>query len=186
MEMVKGYAVLEVKGFGEGKQGYIRGRLSDIATDRSGDIVVPTGLKFRLPLPLRYQHFTNVGTIFAAEVTDKHVDIEAQLADPDEAQSQEIRERLLVAWDSVKLGLARGLSIGFRPIKSEPVPGSRFGRKFLEAELIEGSIVDIPDNARATISVVKSYAGASHFEGVSRIDSDLIRRVTRSDGAVHL
>lgn len=185
MEAISGYCTLEVKSFGEGKQGVIRGRLSHIAADREGDVIVPKGLKFRLPIPLRHEHMRNVGHIYAAEVTDNYLDIEAQLADPDEAQSEQIRERLLAAWDSVRLGLARGLSVGIIPIKSEPT-GKGYGRKYLEAELIEGSIVEIPANAKATISVVKSFAAKHRPRDYSRIDPDLVRRITRNDGAVYL
>lgn len=185
MEAISGYCTLEVKSFGEGKQGVIRGRLSHIAADREGDVILPKGLKFRLPIPLRHEHMRNVGHIYAAEVTDNYLDIEAQLADPDEAQSEQIRERLLAAWDSVRLGLARGLSVGIIPIKSEPT-GQGYGRKYLEAELIEGSIVEIPANAKATISVVKSYAGRGRRSSVSRVDPYIVRRVTRNDGAVYL
>lgn len=182
---VNGYATLELKSFGEGNKGLIRGRLSHIAPDRSGDIVVPAGLKFRLPLPLRFEHRETVGQITQMSVTDTGVDIEGQLADPDEAMSQTIKERLLTAWDSVRMGLAKGLSVGMLPIKAEP-SGKGYGRKFLEAELIEGSIVSIPDNARASISVVKSYAHRTMAQPFSRLDPDLVRRITRADGAVHL
>src|SRR5690606_41828718 len=86
---------------------------------------------------------------------------------------------------SVRLGLARGLSVGIIPIKSEPT-GRGYGRKYLEAELIEGSIVEIPANAKATISVVKSFAAKGRRSSVSRVDPYIVRRVTRNDGAVYL
>ena len=182
---MRGYATLELKSFGEGMKGLIRGRLSHIAPDRSDDVVVPSGLKFRLPIPLRFEHKETVGQIMEATVTETGVDIVAQLADPDEAMSQTIKERLLTAWDSVRMGLAKGLSVGMLPLKHEP-RGNKFGRTYLEAELIEGSIVSIPDNAKASISVVKSYSERARSPSFSRIEEDIIRRVTRTDGAVHL
>lgn len=183
MDLLNGYATLELKGFSESKKGFIAGRASHIAPDRSGDIVVPQGLKFKLPMPLRFEHKETVGQINVVNVTEKGIDIEAQLADPDLAESQTIKERLLAAWDSVRLGLAKGLSVGMLPLQHEP-SGHGFGRKFLSAELLEVSIVSIPDNARASISVVKSFAAKR--QDVSRLDADIIRKVTRSDGAVHL
>ena len=186
--MITGYATLELKSFGEGGKGLIRGRLSHIAPDRSDDVVVPTGLKFKLPIPLRFEHKETVGQIIQATVTETGVDIEGQLADPDEAMSHTIKERILTAWDSVRMGLARGLSVGMLPMKSEP-RGDRFGRKYLEAELVEGSIVSIPDNARASIAVVKSHARntmPTWFPEVTRVEAEIIRRVTRKDGAVHI
>lgn len=185
MKNMRGYATLELKSFGETSKGFIAGRLSHIDVDRSGDVVIPSGLKFKLPIPLRFEHKDTIGHIVKAEVTETGLDIEAQLSDPDEAQSQTIKERLLTAWDSVRMGLARGLSVGMIPLKSEPM-GNGYGRKFLSAELIEGSIVSIPDNARATISVVKSYALRSMPPGFVRLDGETIRKHTRSDGVVYL
>src|SRR5688572_24373309 len=118
--MIQGYATLAIKSFDGEKQGVIRGLLSHIAPDRSGDVVVPGGLKFRLPLPLRFEHRETIGEIYHAVVTDTGVEIEAKLADPDDAQSMTIRERLLTAWDSVRMGLAKGLSVGMLPLKTEP------------------------------------------------------------------
>jgi uncharacterized protein len=181
---IQGWATLELKSFGEGKKGVISGLASHIAPDRSGDVVVPSGLKFKLPIPLKFEHQEIVGHIYAAEVTSTGVAIEAQLADPDEAQSQTIKERLLMAWDSVRMGLAKGLSVGMLPIKAEPM-GRGFGYKYLEAELLEVSIVGIPDQARASISVVKSYGQRSIQHGYVQVDMETVRRVCRDDGAVH-
>ncbi len=186
MNLVYGYTTLEVKSFGEGGKGFLAGRASHIAPDRSGDIVVPTGLKFRLPIPLRHEHRVTVGHITAATVTDKDIQIEAQLVDPDQAESQTIRERLMAAWDVVRLKLARGFSVGMVPLKSERVSDEGWGRKYLEAELVEVSIVEIPDQARATISVVKSFAAKNMPRDYSRLDPEIMRRLTRADGAYHL
>lgn len=185
---VYGYATLELKAFGgdDKRKGFIAGRASHIAPDRGGDIIVPSGLKFRLPIPMRHEHRVTVGHITAATVTDKGLDVEGQLVDPDEAESQTIRERLLAAWDVVRLKLARGFSVGLVPRKSERISPESFGRRYLEAELFEVSIVEVPANARATISVVKSFAQQSVPRDYSRLDPELVRRITRSDGAVHL
>lgn len=185
MEMVKGFATLELKSFSEGRKGFLAGHASHIAPDREGDIIVPSGLKFRLPIPLRWEHNVTVGHITAGNVTEKGFDIEAQMVDPEEAESVTIRERLLAAWDVVRLKLARGFSVGIIPRKSEPI-GQSYGRKFTESELIEVSIVEIPANAKATIQVVKSFASKRVTRDYSRLDPELIRRVTRDDGAYHL
>lgn len=182
---VYGHATLEIKSFGEGKKGFVAGQASHISPDRDGDVIVPSGLKFRLPIPLRHEHRVTVGHITAATVTDKGLDIEAQLVDPDEAESATIRERLLAAWDVVRLKLARGFSVGVIPKESEPT-GVGYGRKYTKGELIEVSIVEIPAHAKATISVVKSFASKHRPRDYSRLDPELIRRVTRDDGAVYL
>lgn len=70
-----------------------------------------------------------------------------------------IKERVAEAWDSIKLGLVRGLSIGFRPLKGEPVdPDKAFsGMRFKEWEWLELSAVTVPANAGAGITDAKSY-----------------------------
>lgn len=186
MNMIYGFSTFEVKSFGEGGKGFVAGRASHISPDRDGDIIVPTGLKFRVPIPMRWEHRATVGHITAAEVTEKDIMVEGQMVDPDEAESQTIRERLLAAWDVVRLKLARGFSVGIVPKASERISEDSWGRRFTEAELVEVSIVEIPANSRATISVVKSFAAKRDGRDYSRLDPEIVRRVMRNDGAVHL
>lgn len=135
------------------------------STDRMGDIVEPKGAKFVLPMPLLWQHDAKapIGTVTAAKVTPAGIAITAQLAKG--AQSAVLKERVAEAWDSIKLGLVRGFSIGFRPLKSEPVDAesnSMFGpQRFREWEWLELSAVTVPANADAGITGTKALGGAS-------------------------
>lgn len=66
-----------------------------------------------------------------------------------------MKERVDEAWHSVKSGLVRAVSIGFRELAHEVLKGG--GWKFIETEVMELSLVTIPANADATIDFVRSF-----------------------------
>lgn len=151
----KAYGILQVKALDEDTR-EIRGIASTISPDRSGDVVIPSGIKFKLPLSLLWQHDHDkpVGIIHSATRTKDGLEIVATIAKVD-APSQ-LAARLDEAWESVKSGLVRGLSIGFMPKKY--APNKTDGYDFTEIELTEISIVTVPANAEATIQTIKSIA----------------------------
>ena len=57
----------------------------------------------------------------------------------------------------VDAGILRAVSVGFRPLKHEPLDAEEpwSGARFLEQELVECSLVSVPANANA-IAVAKS------------------------------
>lgn len=154
MESVKSWSILEVKSLDEEAR-TIRGIASTPTTDRAGDVVEPKGAKFKLPFPLLNQHNHDqpIGHVTAAKVTDKGIEIEASLA---KDTGLEYVDR---AWAQIKAGLVRGLSIGFRAIKAEPVDAEKpwKGIRFKEWDLYELSAVTIPCNAECNITTVKKY-----------------------------
>src|SRR5690606_25612995 len=75
--------------------------------------------------------------------------------------------RLDEAWQSIKSGLVRGLSIGFRPIKYAFLDDG--GVEFSEWDWYELSAVTIPANAEASITSVKSFAQAASGKSVVRL-----------------
>src|SRR5690606_1606145 len=77
--------------------------------------------------------------------------------------------RLEEAWQSIKSGLVRGLSIGFRPIKYAFLDDG--GVEFSEWDWYELSAVTIPANAEASITSVKSFAQAASGKSVVRLDN---------------
>lgn len=149
MDESKGYSTFQIKSFDE-EQRIIRGIASTPETDREGDIVMPKGAKFTLPFPLLAQHDHNqpVGMVTKASVSDAGIEIEAQL--PKDSQLSYVER----TWRQVKAGLLRGLSIGFRATKAEAI---KTGRKFLDYEIFELSLVTVPANAGASVSTVKQY-----------------------------
>jgi HK97 family phage prohead protease len=130
---------------------FIEGIASTPITDRQDDIVEPTGAKFALPLPLLWQHRAErpIGKVIAAEVSEHGIGIKAIIgrgvAYIDEA------------WALIERELVRGLSIGFKPLKSEPIEGSDFGRRFKSWEWLELSAVTIAANQDASISSIKAF-----------------------------
>lgn len=146
----RAYSVLEIKAVDDDAR-EIRGIATTPAPDRVQDVVVPEGAKFALPLPLLWQHDAShpIGHVTEATVTAKGIEVVAKIAKGVDAEIDR-------AWNRIKAGLVRGLSIGFRGLESEEIPGS-WGRKFTSWEWMELSAVTIPANADASILAVKQY-----------------------------
>lgn len=156
MQINKAYSTIKIKSLDE-EQRIIRGVASTPNTDRHGDKVLAEGAKFTLPIPLLWQHNHDqpIGSVVAARVVDGQIEIEAKLAKVD-APSQ-LAARLEEAWQSIKNGLVRGLSIGFRPIKYAFIEDSE-GVEFTEWDLFEISCVTIPANSEASITQIKQFS----------------------------
>ena len=154
MEINRAYSVLDVKSL-DGESRVIKGIATTPSTDRMGDIVEPLGVRFSNPLALLWQHDSKapVGTVVFDPPTAKGIGFTATIANTSEPGT--LKDRLDEAWQSVKAGLVRAVSIGFRAIESEQIKGT-FGIRFTETEVIELSLVTIPANADALISSIKA------------------------------
>jgi len=155
MNKNRAYSVLEVKALDEEKR-VITGIASTPSPDRMQDVVEPKGAQFKLPIPFLWQHNHDepIGHVTEAKVTQKGIEVSVQLTQVDE--QGKLKDRLDEAWQSIKSGLVRGLSIGFSAKEFEQIPGS-WGIRFLSWEWFELSAVTIPANAEATITSVKSF-----------------------------
>lgn len=169
MEMNRAYSVLEVKGVDEEKR-ILTGIASTPSPDRMDDIVEPKGAVFKLPLPFLWQHRHDapIGHVTKATVKASGIEVEITLAKVDEPGL--LKDRVDEAWQSIKLGLVRGLSIGFAPIESANIDGS-WGRRFLKWDWLELSAVTVAANQEATIQTIKS------------IDDEFVRRGIRLKSA---
>lgn len=157
--LVRAYSVLTVTKAADTAEGrIIEGVATTPSTDRVGDIVEPMGGVFTLPLPLLLGHDSSqpIGHVLAAKVSKDGITIKAQIATSDEPGK--LKDRLDEAWQSVKIGLIRGLSIGFKPIEVSDIKGS-WGQRFIKWAWLELSAVVIPANADATILAVKAASG---------------------------
>lgn len=157
--MNRAYSVLEIKAFDEDRR-TIEGIATTPAVDRVGDMVDPKGAAFKLPIPLLWQHDSHqpIGHVTSAAVTRNGIRIKAQLAKLDEAGT--LSDRLDEAWQSIRTGLVRGLSIGFRDLARERIEdedGRFTGYRFTEWEWLELSAVTIPANQDASITAVKRH-----------------------------
>lgn len=151
--MNRAYAVLDVKSVDEEKR-IVRGIASTPTPDRMEDTVQPLGAKFQLPMPLLLHHDSRlpVGHVELAKPTKDGIPFEAKIEQLDEEGT--LKDRLDEAWQSVKLKLIRGVSIGFRALKWEIMKDG--GYNFTEWEWLELSLVTIPANQEATITQIKS------------------------------
>lgn len=151
--MNRAYSVLDVKDINDAERS-IEGIASTPSADRMGDIVEPLGAKFSLPMPLLWQHHHDkpVGTVDFAKPTKSGIPFKAKLAQVTEPGA--LRDRLEEAWQSVRAGLVRAVSIGFRSLEYSMLDGG--GIRFKEWEWLELSLVTIPANAEATITAIKA------------------------------
>lgn len=150
----RAYARLTVKAMDDEKR-IITGVATTPTPDRMGDIVEPMGVKFTNPTPLLHQHDSArpVGQVTFDKPTKDGVDFSAEFARV--AEPGPLKDRIETAWNEVKLGLVRGVSIGFRPIEFSFIQDG--GIRFVETEILELSLVTIPANVEATISTIKSF-----------------------------
>lgn len=153
MKMNRAYSMLEVKRVDEGKR-ILEGIATTPTPDRMGDVIEPLGVSYKNPLPLLWQHRAAepVGTVKFEKPTKDGIKFVAEVASVDEAGK--LKDRLDEAWQSVKAGLVRAVSIGFSSQESAYMKGG--GIHFLKTEVLELSLVTIPANADATITSVKS------------------------------
>lgn len=151
--MNRAYSVLNIRTVNEDER-LIEGIASTPSADRMDDVVEPMGAKFALPMPLLWQHNANmpVGHVEFAEPTEKGIPFKARIVKIDEPGT--LKDRTDEAWQSVKLGLVRAVSIGFRSLSYEIMKTG--GLRFTEWEWLELSLVTIPANADATINNIKS------------------------------
>ena len=152
----KAFSLMTVKSVDEEKR-IITGIATTISPDREDDIVEPLGAKFTLPIPFLWQHDHSkpIGEVISATVTDKGIEVEVQIAQIYE--QGRLKERVDEAWQAIKTGLVKGLSIGFRGKEYNYIDGS-YGVHFIEWDWYELSAVTIPANMEATITSVKKLS----------------------------
>lgn len=158
--MTKAYSTLQIKSVTDtDDERIITGIATTPSTDRDDDILEPTGAKFALPIPLLWQHNHNqpIGEVTAAEITDKGITITAKIAKV--ADEGKLKQRIDEAWQSIKSGLVKCLSVGFK-INEYNYLESSWGLHIKEWEWYELSVVTIPANADAVITSVKQIKDA--------------------------
>lgn len=153
MENQRGFSALEIKAVDE-KSRTIRGWATTPALDRVNDSIDPLGVMYKNPMPLlhHHRHSEPVGTTKFQKPTVKGIEFEASL--PVIQEEGLLKERVDLAWQEVKYGLVRAVSVGFRPLKYSFKDDG--GVDFLESEVYELSLVTIPANSEAIITALKS------------------------------
>ena len=180
--MNRAYSILQAKAVQDGDERVIEGIASTPSPDRMGDVVEPMGAKFALPLPLLWQHNHDepVGTVEFAEPNARGIPFRARLARVEEPGA--LKDLVDKAWQAVKAGLVRGVSIGFSAKEYDRLKSG--GLKFTAWEWLELSLVTVPANAEATISAIKSIAqseiaASGGTEGDSAASGDKPKHASR-------
>jgi len=168
---------MEVKAF-EGADGVrvLEGLATTPSIDRMGDVVLPEGAVFQLPIPLLWQHDPTkpVGNVTAALVTPEGIKVRCEFCKPG------VLAAIDQHWQEIKAGLVRYLSIGFRELKSKT---GKTGRIFESWEWLELSAVTIPANGDAAITTVRAYAVPQRDAQPRPIAARAVHRALESVGA---
>lgn len=145
---------IEIKSFDDDKRTF-EGIASTPQADRMEDEVMPLGAEFKLPIPFLHQHNSSqpIGLITEAKVTKTGIFVKGHVEKFSEPPS--LKDRVDTAWQEIKSQLVRGLSIGFKPLETEPIKGTN-GIRFLRWSWLELSAVTIAANASASITNIKS------------------------------
>lgn len=130
--------------------------LSDATVDRYGDIVDPTGWVLnnfkKNPIAL-FGHSSSfpIGTWSNVRVEGKK--LIAKLNFATKGTSARIDELISL----VEQGILRAVSVGFRPLESEPIDKEKpyGGQRYTKQELLETSLVSVPANP-AAVALAKS------------------------------
>jgi HK97 family phage prohead protease len=144
---------LRVKALEDGEGRFIEGYATTPKQDRMGDIVVPEGAIYSLPIPLLFAHKHDepIGSVVKVQVTKAGIRIRAKLTEG-VARAEE-------AWKLLKDGALTAVSIGFQSLKHTPLPEG--GLRFDSWSWHELSVVSVPANEDARVSVAKCIAYGS-------------------------
>ncbi len=169
----RAYSLMTLKAVNEELR-EITGIASTPTPDRFGDVMEPTGAKFRESTPFLWQHDRSqpIGNCTPSLVKEG-IQITARLVKPTPDMPSQLAARLDEAWASIKSGLVGGLSIGFLPIEYSYLDD---GIKFISWDLFEVSAVTIPANADCTIQTIKSldhqfFAASGNEKAVVKLNT---------------
>lgn len=153
MNKLLAFAGLTVKAYDDEKREF-----SGIATtptpDKVNDVVDPMGAVFTLPIPLLagHKHDKPIGEVYEARVTREGIEYKARMPKVDEPGA--FKDRVDTAWQEIKYGVVKGVSIGFAALEHVMLPSG--GIHFKKWRWDELSTVAIPAQAQATIAQIKS------------------------------
>lgn len=158
--MSKAYSTFKIKSATDnGEERIITGIASTPKPDRDYDVLDPKGATFALPIPLLWQHNHNepIGEVIEAKVTDAGIEITAKIATITEDGT--LKNRIDEAWQSIKSGLVKCFSVGFRLLDYD-YHKDDYGLDIKEWEWYELSVVTVPANSDAIITSIKDFKKA--------------------------
>lgn len=181
----RAFSLIEVKSL-DNDQRIIKGIATTPQPDRIGDVVDPLGAVFEEEIPLLWMHKHDkpVGVANLGKATKNGIPFTAIIAKISE--EGELKNLLDFAWQSVKAGLVKGVSIGFIPKEYDVIKGG--GLNFKKSEIFELSLTPLPMNAAATIQSVKALSGYrdESYHGAIPLIDRLPEKTIDLGGAVKL
>lgn len=162
--------LLKVKSAEHSGQRWIEGWATTPSVDRQGDIVLPQGAEYSLPLILLFghDHKQPIGSVEHATTTAAGIRIRARLT-PGIEKADEV-------WTLLQDGAPLAMSIGFQALASEPLPGG--GLRYTRWSWHELSVVSVPANPDARLTVGKGMvldqAKAEPVPGGHVADADMV------------
>jgi HK97 family phage prohead protease len=146
---------LEIKAATEDER-RIEGIATTPAPDRMGDIVDPTGAKFAAEIPLLMGHNASepIGIAYLDKATSTGISFVAYIAKV--AEPGALKTRCDDAWQSVKSGLLRGVSIGFNALAAPKRRREGEGFIYAAVEVLELSLVTVPAHPDAKVTAHKA------------------------------
>lgn len=168
--MNRAFVALEIKALDDDER-LIEGWATTPEVDRVGDIVLPKGAEYKLPIPflLDHDHSQVVGEVDRVEVSDKGIKFFAHIKKiAEEGDAKALCDK---AWSFIKNGLRKAVSIGFRPLDFDVLPSG--GLKFTSWEWYELSAVGIPAQPGAAITGLKSYSLGESFVAEAPADPEI-------------
>lgn len=153
----KAYSVLQVKNFDDSRRVFT-GVASTPTPDKTKDVLVSTGAKFSLPMPLlfHHDHTKPIGKVISANITDAGIEVEIEL--PEILEDGALKDRVEEAYQSLKYGLVNGLSVGFTSDWNTVEQIKDGGFKFTEWFWHELSLVVVPCNNDSYIQQIKAMS----------------------------
>jgi len=143
--------------------------------DLVGDVVLPTGAQYELPIPLLayHRHDAPVGVVTEAHVSERGIRIRAKLS-----KGVQLADEL---WQLVKDGAVGAVSIGFQALKSKPLPSG--GLLFEAWRWLELSLTPVPANPNARIVAVGKTVAYGAEDRAAAPAPKVKRRSILSDAA---
>lgn len=182
----RAYSSLTIKSVDEEKR-IIRGVATTPTPDRVGDIVEPLGVKFTNPLAFLWQHDHRqpIGTVKFDTPTADGITFEAEIPVIDEPGT--LKDRIDEAWQSIKIGLVRAVSIGFRALEYAWLDEG--GIRFIKSEVYELSAVTIPAQPDAVMTSIKNMDAAGvalikQFDANAPAATGIIKRPSKPSPGV--
>ena len=181
VSMHRAYSQITIKAIDEEKR-IIEGIATTPTPDRYGDVVESSGAEFKLPMPFLMQHSSRepIGHVISAKVSRDGITIKAQLVKI--AEPGALKERLDEAWQLIKSGLVRGLSIGFTPIESARIKDT-YSEHYLKWAWLETSACVIAANADASITAIKSADQAARRATHGATGARIVRPTAGKSGS---